>query len=50
MLSCQFFQAAVFFRALGPNRDIWAVVKIMVPVWVLIIIRHLAFRVPKKGP
>ena len=26
------------------------VVKIMVPFWVPIIIRHLLFRVPKKGP
>ena len=26
------------------------VVKIRVPFWVLIIIRHLIFRVPKKGP
>ena len=29
---------------------IWVVVKIMVPFWVLIIIRHLIFRVPTKGP
>ena len=29
---------------------IWVVVKIMVPLWVPIIIRHLIFRVPKKGP
>ena len=31
----------------------WVVVKIMVPLWVLNalnIIRHLIFRVPKKGP
>ena len=28
----------------------WVVVKIMVPFWALIIIRHLIFRVPKKGP
>ena len=28
----------------------WVVVKIMVPFWVPIIIRHLIFRVPKKGP
>ena len=27
---------------------IW--VKIMVPFWVPIIVRHLIFRVPKKGP
>ena len=29
---------------------IWVVVKSMVPSWVLIILRHLIFRVPKKGP
>ena len=29
---------------------IWVVVKIMVPFWVPIIVRHLLFRVPKKGP
>ena len=29
---------------------IWVVVKIMVPFWVPNIIRHLLFRVPKKGP
>ena len=28
----------------------WVVVKIMVPFWVPIIIRHPIFRVPKKGP
>ena len=28
----------------------WVVVKIIVPFWVLNIIRHLKFRVPKKGP
>ena len=28
---------------------IWVVVKIMVPFWVLIIILHLIFRVPKRG-
>ena len=28
----------------------WVVVKIMVPFWVPIIIRHVIFRVPKKGP
>ena len=27
----------------------WVVVKIMVPFWIPIIIRHLIFRVPKKG-
>ena len=30
--------------------NIWVVVKIMVPFWIPIIIRHLIFRVPKKGP
>ena len=34
----------------APHTDIRVVVKIMVPVWVLMIIRHLMFRVPKKGP
>ena len=29
---------------------IWVVVKIMVPFWIPNIIRHLIFRVPKKGP
>ena len=29
--------------------EIWVVVKIMVPFWVPIIIRHLLFRVPKRG-
>ena len=28
----------------------WAVVKITVPLWVPNIVRHLIFRVPKKGP
>ena len=28
---------------------IWVVVKIMVPFWIPIIIRHLIFGVPKKG-
>ena len=31
------------------NLAIWVVVKIMVLFWVPIIIRHLLFRVPKKG-
>ena len=30
--------------------SIWVVVKIMVPVRIPVIIRHLIFRVPKKGP
>ena len=29
---------------------IWVVVNVMVPFWVPIFIRHLLFRVPKKGP
>ena len=28
---------------------IWVVVEIVVPFWIPIIIRHLIFRVPKKG-
>ena len=28
---------------------IWVVVKIMVPFWVPIVIRHLIFRVPQQG-
>ena len=34
-------------RGLGGN-DMWDVVKIMVPFWVPIILRHLKFRVPKR--
>ena len=30
--------------------NMWVVVKTRVPFWLLIIIRHLLFRVPKKGP
>ena len=33
-----------FYRA-----SIWVVVKIMVLFWVLITVRHLIFRVPKRG-
>ena len=29
--------------------SIWVVVKIMVPFWLLLVIRHLVFRGPKKG-
>ena len=29
---------------------IWVVVKIMAPFWIPIIVRHLIFRVPNKGP
>ena len=44
--------AYALFRALKGTaaESIWVVVKIMVPLWVPIIIRHLLFRVPKKGP
>ena len=35
---------------IGICRDLWVVVKITVPFWIPIIIRHLVFRVPKKGP
>ena len=34
----------------GPYEPIWVVVKIRVPFWVLNIIRHLLFGVPKMGP
>ena len=30
--------------------EIWVDVKIMVPFWIPIIVRHLIFRVPEKGP
>ena len=33
-----------------PYKIIWVVIKIMVPFGVPNIIRHLLFRVPKKGP
>ena len=35
-------------RVLGGQNAIWVVVKIMVPFWIPIIIRHLIFRAPKK--
>ena len=31
-------------------RCMWEVAKIMVPFWIPIIMRHLIFSVPKKGP
>ena len=34
----------------GLRFGIWVVVKIMVHFWIPIIIRHLIFRVPQKGP
>ena len=34
----------------GDDTGTWVVVKIMVPFWVPIILRHLILRVPKKGP
>ena len=36
-------------EAEGAPGSMWVVVKIMVPFWVPTIIRHLLFRVPKKG-
>ena len=33
----------------GARTLIWVVVKIMIPFWIPIIIRHLIFRVPEKG-
>ena len=30
--------------------SMWMVVKIVVPIWIPMIVRHLIFRVPKKGP
>ena len=38
------------FQVLSDLIDLWVVVKIMGPFWIPIIIRHLIFRVPKKGP
>ena len=32
------------------NGSLWVVVKIMIPFGIPIIIRHLIFRVPEKGP
>ena len=32
------------------DRVIWVVVKIMVPVWIPIIVRHLNLRYPKRDP
>ena len=32
------------------ERTTWVVAKIMVPLWIPIIIRHLRLRVPNKGP
>ena len=37
------------FSGLQPRRSHLMVVKIMVPFWIPIIIRHLIFRVPKTG-
>ena len=39
------------FKGLGLRTPkMWGVVKIMVPLWISMIIRHLIFRVSKKGP
>ena len=34
----------------GLRTSIWVVVKIMIPFWIPIIIRHLILGVPKLGP
>ena len=52
------YKQICMYRSMGSISDgekrmevcMWVVVKIRVPVWVLIIVRHLLFRVPKKGP
>ena len=44
------FALASFLTRSRLPGSIWMVVKIMVPFWIPIIIRHLIFRVPKKGP
>ena len=50
-LLCTNAQGSDWF--LGPSSfmslRIWVVVKIMVPVWVLTIVRHLVFREPYRG-
>ena len=33
-----------------PEQAMWVVVENRVPFWLMIIIRHLLFRVPKNGP
>ena len=45
--SC-YLRAPFFTNNVCPDA-IWVVVKIMVPFWVPSIIRHIIFRVPKKG-
>ena len=40
----------ILFAMTGRLIRIWVVVNIRVPFWVTIIIRHLIFRVPKRGP
>ena len=37
-------------HTVAPKFNIWVVVKTRVPYWVPTIIRHVLFRVPKKGP
>ena len=46
---------ATFLRMYKPNLEIGrnihgVVVRMMVPFWVVDVIRHLIFRVPTKGP
>ena len=38
------------FQEIPKPKTIWVVVKTVVPFWIPIIIGHLIFRVPKKGP
>ena len=38
------------FSSSSKTSSTWVVVKIMLPFWVLNIIRHLIFKVPEKGP
>ena len=41
---------SVKLRMISDSSVIWVFVRIRVPYLVLIIVRHLIFRVPKKGP
>ena len=50
-LADQFAKSVSFWECVGRHEESkWVVVKIMVPFWVPIIVRHLIFRVPKKEP
>ena len=43
-------RATFILRSTQTSICSWVVVNIKVPFWVPIIIRHLSFRVPQKGP